>query len=122
MVLSLIISSCSTSSQEIDQLEEQIVALENKENLTSEEEAELTQLIEKQEELIEDDESDYEDLNDSIFSKYYVKNDPDPKFNPGKFLERHCFYEGRYKDIYYEGAPLADVPLEEDLKLDFYQE
>ena len=67
MVLSLIISSCSTSSQEIDQLEEQIVALENKENLTSEEEAELTQLIEKQEELIEDDESDYEDLNDSIF-------------------------------------------------------
>ena len=48
MVLSLIISSCSTSSQEIDQLEEQIVALENKENLTPEEEAELTQLIEKQ--------------------------------------------------------------------------
>ena len=67
IVFSLIISSCTTTSQEIDQLEEQIVALENKENLTPEEEAELTQLIEKQEELIEDDESDYEDLNDSIF-------------------------------------------------------
>ena len=131
VVLSLIISSCNTTSQEIDQLEEQIVALENKENLTSEEEAELNQLIEKQEELIEDDESDneeiqiedadeYSDLNDSIFSKYYVKNDPDPKFNPGKFLERHCFYDGRYKDVYYEGVPLADVPLEKDLKLDFY--
>ena len=131
IVFSLIISSCNTTSQEIDQLEEQIVALENKENLTPEEEAELNQLIEKQEELIEDDESDneeiqiedadeYSDLNDSIFSKYYVKNDPDPKFNPGKFLERHCFYDGRYKDVYYEGVPLADVPLEEDLKLDFY--
>ena len=128
---SLIISSCATTSQEIDQLEEQIVALENKENLTPEEEAELNQLIDKQEKLIEDDESVYEeiemedenenvDLNDSIFSKYYVKNDPDPKFNPGKFLERHCFYDGKYKDIYYEGTPLSDVPLDEDLKLDFY--
>ena len=80
---SLIISSCATTSQEIDQLEEQIVALENKESLTPEEEAELNQLIDKQEKLIEDDESVYEeiemededenkDLNDSIFSKYYV--------------------------------------------------
>ena len=112
LAFSLIVSSCATASQEIDQLEEQIVALENKENLTPKEETELNQLIEKQEELIEDDESDYEeiqiddvdeymDLNDSIFSKYYVKNDPDPKFNPGKFLERHCFYDGRYKAVSY---------------------
>ena len=57
---SLIISSCATTSQEIDQLEEQIVALENKENLTLEEEAELNQLIDKQEKLIEDDEFVYE--------------------------------------------------------------
>ena len=63
MVLSLIISSCSTSSQEIDQLEEQIVALENKENLTPKEEAELNQLIEKQEELIENDEPVNEEKN-----------------------------------------------------------
>ena len=56
VVFSLIISSCNTTSQEIDQLEEQIVALENKENLTPKEETEFNQLIEKQEELIEDDE------------------------------------------------------------------
>ena len=40
LAFSLIVSSCATASQEIDQLEEQIVALENKENLTPEEEAE----------------------------------------------------------------------------------
>ena len=79
IVFSLIISSCNTTSQEIDQLEEQIVALENKENLTSEEEAELNQLIEKQEELIEDDpviEWDISKLRKEIFRKKLAHVNP----------------------------------------------
>ena len=101
LIFSLIISSCSSGNENtIDELEQQILALEEKGDLTPEEELELNQLIEKQEEIIEDNESVYEeiededeyvDLNDQIFSKYYVKNDPDPKFNPGKVLERHFF-------------------------------
>ena len=52
IVLSLIISSCSNGNENtIDELEQQIVALEEKGDLTTEEEAELEALIEEQDSL-----------------------------------------------------------------------
>ena len=54
IVLSLIITSCSGGDENtIDELEQQIVALEEKGDLTPEEEAELEELIEEQETLID---------------------------------------------------------------------
>ena len=45
LVLSLIVSSCSSGNENtIEELEEQIEALENKQNLTPEEETELENL------------------------------------------------------------------------------
>ena len=53
IVLSLIITSCSGGDENtIDELEQQIVALEEKGDLTPEEEAELEELIEEQEALV----------------------------------------------------------------------
>ena len=51
----LLVSSCGNSSENtIEELEEQIIALESKEDLSPEEIAELDQLIEEQDQLIED--------------------------------------------------------------------
>ena len=58
----LLVSSCGNSSENtIEELEEQIVALESKENLTPEETAELDQLIEEQDQLIEEQVQSVED-------------------------------------------------------------
>ena len=58
IVLSLIISSCSNGNENtIDELEQQIVALEEKGDLTPEEEAELEELYEEQETLTESQEN-----------------------------------------------------------------
>ena len=143
LVLTLIISSCSSGNEDtIDELEEQIVALENKEDLTPEEEEELEELIEEQEELIEEEEiEEFEnddecselfnerlncaiekDKNDPKFSKYYTVGEPDPAYNPGKFLPRHCLYSGEYNGEYYEEVPLLDVPLKDEYKLDYYEQ
>ena len=65
LVLSLIISSCSSGNGDtIDELEDQIVVLENKEDLTPEEEEELEELIEEQEQLVAEDE-----LSNLIYKK-----------------------------------------------------
>ena len=86
IVLSLIISSCSSGNENtIDELEEQIEALENKQNLTPEEETELENLKtevgeippppEDQEFENEREATEFADLNDPIFSKYYTVKD-----------------------------------------------
>ena len=52
LVLSLLVSSCSSGNENtIDELEEQIEALENKQNLTPEEETELENLKTEAEEI-----------------------------------------------------------------------
>ena len=62
-----------------------------------------------------------EDKRDPVFSKYYTVGEPDPEFNPGKFLPRHCVYIGEYNGEYYEEVALLEVPsLHEDLDLDYY--
>ena len=88
LVLSLIVSSCSSGNENtIDELEEQIEALENKQNLTPEEETELENLKTELEEIPppppEDQEfenereaTEFADLNDPIFSKYYTVGEP----------------------------------------------
>ena len=107
--------------------------MENKQNLTPEEETELENLKTELEEIPppppEDQEfenereaTEFADLNDPIFSKYYTVGEPDPNYNPGKFLPRHCIYTGRYEDVYYEEAPLLEVPFIDELILDFYPE
>ena len=154
IVLSLIISSCSGGNENtIDELEQQIVALEEKGELTPEEEAELEALIEEQdsltdsqENLDEEVESAYDseshdaclemmgadfggrlncaeelDKNDPIFAKYYTVGEPDPEFNPGKFLPRHCTYEGEFNGEFYEETSLIDIPeLLEKLDIDYF--
>ena len=154
IVLSLIISSCSNGNENtIDELEQQIVALEEKGDLTTEEEAELEALIEEQdsltdsqENLDEEVESTYDsesyaaclemmsddfggrlncaeelDKNDPVFAKYYTVGEPDPEFNPGKFLPRHCTYEGEFNGEFYEETSLIDIPeLLEKLDIDYF--
>ena len=67
IVLSLIITSCSGGDENtIDELEQQIVALEEKGDLTPEEEAELEELIEEQETLIDSQEN----LDEEVESAY----------------------------------------------------
>ena len=62
LLIFLLVSSCGNSSENtIEELEEQIVALESKENLTPEETAELDQLIEEQDQLIEEQVQSVED-------------------------------------------------------------
>ena len=62
LLIFLLLSSCGNSSENtIEELEEQIVALESKENLTPEETAELDQLIEEQDQLIEEQVQPVED-------------------------------------------------------------
>jgi len=113
------------SSSGLAEVKNRIEELEGLELLTSEEVEELLELEDRLKELggsTDTGESDYQsDLNDPIFSKYYVKNDPDPEFNPGKYLPRHCSYSGRYKgEEYGEDTPLSEVPFSDDLKLDYY--
>ena len=134
LVLSLLVSSCSSGNENpIDELEEQIEALENKQNLTPEEETELENLKTQAEESPppppevlefenEREATEFADLNDPIFSKYYTVGEPDPNYNPGKFLPRHCIYTGRYEDVFYEETPLLEVPFINELILDFYPE
>ena len=106
------------------QIEERIEALISKDSLTFEEEQELENLEEQFEELEE-----LTDLNDSTVAKYFAKNEADPSYNPGKFLPRHCTYNGRldgatanldYEDVYYEGTPVLEVPFKDELILDLY--
>ena len=95
------------------QIEERIEALISKDSLTLEEEQELENLEEQYEELEE-----LTDLNDSTVAKYFAKNEADPSYNPGKFLPRHCTYDGRYEDVYYEGTPVLEVPFKDELITD----
>ena len=121
--------------KDIIQTEERIEELESKDTLTLEEEQELEKLEEQIveiEEYFEEAEDDYEDMpfdeeeltdfNDPIVAKYFTENEADPSYNPGKFLPRHCTYEGRYEDIYYEEAPVLEVPFKDELILDLYPE
>ena len=58
IVLSLIFTSCSGGNENtVDELEQQIVALEEKGDLTTEEEAELEALIEEQDSLTDSQEN-----------------------------------------------------------------
>ena len=73
IVLSLIISSCSSGNENtIDELEQQIVALEEKEDLTPEEEAELEALIEQQEGLVDSQENLDEEVESAYDSESYA--------------------------------------------------
>ena len=96
--------------KDIIQTEERIEELESKDSLTLQEEQELEKLEEQiveLEEYFEEAEDDYEDqpldeeeltdFNDPIVAKYFTENEADPSYNPGKFLPRHCTYEGRYE-------------------------
>ena len=49
------------------------------------------------------------DKNDPIFAKYYTVGEPDPEFNPGKFLPRHCTYEGEFNGEFYEETSLIPM-------------
>ena len=72
IVLSLIITSCSGGDENtIDELEQQIVALEEKGDLTPEEEAELEELIEEQETLIDSQENLDEEVESAFDSESY---------------------------------------------------
>ena len=73
IVLSLIISSCSGGNENtIDELEQQIVALEEKGELTPEEEAELEELYEEQDTLIDSQENLDEEVESAYDSKSYA--------------------------------------------------
>ena len=114
----------SELEKDIAQTEERIEDLESKDSLTLEEEQELENLeeqIEELEEYVEEaDEEELTDLNDPTVAKYFTKNQADPSYNPGKFLPRHCTYEGRYEDIYYERTPVLEIPFKDELILDLY--
>ena len=129
VILLLLVSFCggtdlSELEKDIAQTEERIEDLESKDSLTLEEEQELENLEEQFEELEE-----LTDLNDPSVAKYLAKNEADPSYNPGKFLPRHCTYNGRldgatanldYEDVYYEGTPVLEVPFKDELILDLY--
>ena len=71
IVLSLIISSCSGGNENtIDELEQQIVVLEEKGELTPKEEAELEALIEEQDSLTESQEN----LDEEVESAYDLES------------------------------------------------
>ena len=73
IVLSLIFTSCSGGNETtIDELEQQIVALEEKGDLTTEEEAELEALIEEQETLIDSQENLDEEVESAYDSESYA--------------------------------------------------
>ena len=114
----------SELEKDIAQTEERIEDLESKDSLTLEEEQELENLeeqIEELEEYVEEaEEEELTGLNDPTVAKYFTKNQADPSYNPGKFLPRHCTYEGRYEDIYYERTPVLEIPFKDELILDFY--
>ena len=126
---------CSEIEKNFSQMEESIEELESKDSLTLEEEQELENLMDRivcHEEYVKEAEDDYEDqpfdeeeltdFNDPIVAKYFTENEADPSYNPGKFLPRHCTYEGRYEDIYYEETPVLEVPFKDELILDLYPE
>jgi len=114
----------SELEKDIAQTEERIEDLESKDSLTLEEEQELENLeeqIEELEEYVEEaEEEELTGLNDPTVAKYFTKNQADPSYNPGKFLPRHCTYEGRYEDIYYERTPVLEIPFKDELILDLY--
>ena len=73
IVLSLIFTSCSGGNETtIDELEQQIVALEEKGDLTTEEEAELEALIEHQEGLVDSQENLDEEVESAYDSESYA--------------------------------------------------
>ena len=73
IVLSLIFTSCSGGNENtVDELEQQIVALEEKGDLTTEEEAELEALIEEQDSLTDSQENLDEEVESTYDSESYA--------------------------------------------------